>query len=314
MELCAASLRHLPVGHVPHEDVLERVLLLVGDARLPQVRDEVAVLEHRQAGARIFRRRPLGRAEMCDRAGPEDRTDHRRVMGEQLLLWLQPVEARADQPLHVRRDRDVAHLVPLPALEVEQPLVAQHLHRLLEEERVAACVGDQRLGERRLGEGGVAGEIGQEGGGRLGAERLKVDRAAPALGAEEAGRVVGELRPRRADQRERRFVLRRRGCTRAARAASARPSAGPRPRSPSASRLARSCSARRMPQCSSACEISLVTYVPRGVVGMPIRFESADAIGAQLVEVIGGERLEERVELRRASSHGRRSAGFRPLT
>ena len=42
--------------------------------------------------------------------------------------------------------------------------------------------------------------------------------------------------------------------------------------------VARSCSARRIPQWSSACEISLVAYVPRGVVGMPIRFESADAI------------------------------------
>ena len=41
----------------------------------------------------------------------------------------------------------VAHLVALPPLELEQALVAQHPHRLLEEERVAAGVGDQRSRE-----------------------------------------------------------------------------------------------------------------------------------------------------------------------
>ena len=158
---------HLPVGDVPHEDVLERVLLVVGDCRLPQMRDEVATLELRKAGARILRRRRFRRPEMCDRPSPEDRTYHRRVVSKLLLLRLQAVEARADQALDARGDRDVAHLVALPAFELEQPLVAQHLHCLLEEERVAAGVGDQRLGERRLGKRGVAGEIGQEGGGSL---------------------------------------------------------------------------------------------------------------------------------------------------
>ncbi len=35
---------------------------------------------------------------------------------------------------------------------------------------------------------------------------------------------------------------------------------------------------RRMPQCSSACEMSVVAYEPRGVVGAPSRFESVEAI------------------------------------
>ena len=36
---------------------------------------------------------------------------------------------------------------------------------------------------------------------------------------------------------------------------------------------ASSCSVRRIPSGAPACEISLVTYVPRGVVGIPIRLE-----------------------------------------
>ena len=128
-------------------------------------------------------------------------------MGELLLLRFQAIEARADQPLHARRDRDVAHFLALPALEIEQPLFAQHPHRLLQEERVAAGVGDQPGGERRLGERGVAGEVRQESGGLFGPQRLQVDRPASALPAEEAGRLVLELRARGTDEQKRYAVL-----------------------------------------------------------------------------------------------------------
>ena len=63
---------------------------------------------------------------------------------------------------------------------------------------------------------------------------------------------------------------------------------------------ARSCRVRRIPQCSSACEISLVTYVPRGVVGDTDQVGERGRDRPELVEVIGGERLEEGVELLRA--------------
>ena len=51
------------------------------------------------------------------------------------------------------------------------------------------------------------------------------------------------------------------------------------------------CRVRRIPQWSSAWEISLLAYVPRGVVGMPIRFYKAAAQRSQLVDVVGDEAL-----------------------
>ena len=207
MELSAATLRHLPVRHVPHEDVLERVLLVVGDRRCLEVRDEVTALELRQARSRILTSRPFLCPEMCDRTGPEDGTDHSRMVGELLFLYCQPIEAGANQPLHARRNGDVAHLLALPALEFEQPLLAQHPHRLLDEERVAARVGDQARGEPRLGERGVAGEIRQESGSLIGPERLQLDCAPPAFPTQEARRFVLEFRACRPDEQERHVGL-----------------------------------------------------------------------------------------------------------
>ena len=80
------------------------------------------------------------------------------------------------------------HLAALPPLELEQPLLAQHPHGLLEEERIAAGVGDERLGERRVCERSVTGETAQQRRCLLGSERLQVDGAPPSLPAQEAGR------------------------------------------------------------------------------------------------------------------------------
>ena len=113
MKLRAPAFRHLPVGDVAHEDVAEGVLLVIRDCRLLQMRDEVAALELGQARPRILWRGSLACAEVCDRAGPEDRADHRGVVGELLLLRVEAVEARADQPLHGRWNRHVEHLVAL---------------------------------------------------------------------------------------------------------------------------------------------------------------------------------------------------------
>ena len=128
-------------------------------------------------------------------------------MGELLLLYCQPVEAGADQPLDACRDWDVAHLVAPPPLEVEQPLLPQHPHGLLEEERVAAGIGDQRRSEPCFRERGVSREVGQHRRGLVWPEGLKVDGAPPALPAEEAGRVVLELGPCGSDEHERHLGL-----------------------------------------------------------------------------------------------------------
>src|SRR5439155_22175823 len=99
------------------------------------------------------------------------------------------------------------HLAALPPLELEQPFLAEHPHGLLEEERIAAGVGDERLGELRVRKCGVTRETAQEGCRLLGAEGLQVDGAPPAFPAEEAGRCVIDLGPRRGDERERRARL-----------------------------------------------------------------------------------------------------------
>ena len=75
VELRAAALRHLPVGDVAHEDVLERVLLLVRDARTPSG-------ARRNRGARATARPGLGSsgaARPRRRAGrpPRPRRPHR---------------------------------------------------------------------------------------------------------------------------------------------------------------------------------------------------------------------------------------------
>ena len=76
---------------------------------------------------------------------------------------------------------------------------------------------------------------------------------------------------------------------------------------------ARSSKTRRMPQCSSAWEISVVTYVPRGVVGAPTRFDERRRDRPELVEVVGRQPVDEGVELRRDDVDRRRRRGCRPL-
>ena len=93
MELRALPLRHLAVGDVAHQDVVERVLLVVLDGGDLQVGDEVAPLELRGPGCGSSGAASVCGAETGDRAGPEDRANNRSMVGELLLLSLQPVEA-----------------------------------------------------------------------------------------------------------------------------------------------------------------------------------------------------------------------------
>jgi hypothetical protein len=152
--------------------VLERVLVLARDSGDGLVRDEVTPFELTEAGAGIVRRPSVLDAQVRHCARPEDRADHRGVVGELLLLARQAVESRADETLDARRDRQVAGLAAPPALEVDEALVPEHSHRLLEEQGVAACVLDQRHRERRRCQGRIAGEVCEERRRLIGAEGL----------------------------------------------------------------------------------------------------------------------------------------------
>ncbi len=210
---------------------------------------------------------------------PRTRRRRRRRGGQAASPSFETVETRADQRLDIRRDRNVAHLVSLPAREIEQSLVAEHPYRLLEEERVSARVGDQRRAERRLGEARhcrsdrSAARSASSGPSvcRWTVRRRPSEPRKPGASSLSSGRAVADERERHAG-----LVGERRS------ESSSRSVGSAQCRSSTTTAVgflvARSCSARRMPQWSSACEISLVAYVPRGVVGIPIRFESAEAI------------------------------------
>ena len=72
VKLRSAALRHLAVGDVAHQDVLERVLVLARDGGDGLVRDEVTPFELSEAGARIVRLCAVPNAQVRDGARPED--------------------------------------------------------------------------------------------------------------------------------------------------------------------------------------------------------------------------------------------------
>jgi hypothetical protein len=221
------------------------------------------------------------------------------MVGELFLLGLKPVEARADQALDAGRDRDVLHLVALPPFELEQPFLAEHPHGLLEEEWIAAGVGDERLGERRDRECRVAGEATQQRRRLLRAERVQVDGAALALSAEEARRLVFDLGPSGRDDRERHFCL-----------------VGEEIREQLEQRRLGPVQIldhnRRRPLRSEQLEDAAEPPVELGLGDLARRIRpawrrgNADQVGErgrdrpELVEIVGGERFEEGVELLRA--------------
>ena len=104
VQLRATALRDLPVRDVAHEDVLERVLLLVRDRRDGAVQDEIAPLERVEPCEIRGRPLVLG-ADVRDRARPEHGADHGGVVRKSLVSGLQPVKAGADESLDARRHR-----------------------------------------------------------------------------------------------------------------------------------------------------------------------------------------------------------------
>ena len=150
----------------------------------------------------VRRRDPLLDSKVGDGTGPEDRADNGCVVGQALVVSFEPVEPRADQTLDARRHRQLARVLALPTLGVDETAVAQHPHRFLEEERVPARVSYQRRREPRLGQRRVAEEVGEQCRRLFAVEGVELDRPPPALRAQEPWRRLGELGPRRADNCE----------------------------------------------------------------------------------------------------------------
>ena len=95
----------LPVGHVAHQHVRERVLGFVGHRRAALAADELLTLQLVQALVQLTAGGPG--AERGDRAGPEDLPDHGGVMQQPLLRRRQQVQPGADDALDRFRQRQL---------------------------------------------------------------------------------------------------------------------------------------------------------------------------------------------------------------
>ena len=293
VQVRAAALRHAGVGDVADQGVLE------AHSRSSARLDSSAPRTKSRCSSASRLRVDLGAAAVQLRHGarPEDHADDRRVVGDAACPGAGRLSRR--EPIIACRLVGTASVVEV-ALAVEDARVVEHAHRLLEEERVAA---------------GVRGAAPRRG------------CPAAARGRRAARRGAPRSPPRRAPTSA--IVVRRvarrcrsRGAARAARAA---PSRG-RGSAPSASAMnsirsksvgsaqcrssktstsgrvaASSSSTRRMPQWSSACEISAADGAAR---------PSSDA---DQVRERGGDRPElvgilvaEAVEQRRRASPRRR--------
>ena len=137
----------------------------------------------------------------------EDVPDHRRGLDHRPLLRVEVVEARGEQRLDGgRHDRavDVRLRAPLPVREADEPLVDEHRHELLDEERVALGRLDD-AGPDALVEAGLAEQV-------LGDRARLVLAEAPELDPHVARargplrQALDELVAGRADEEERRVL------------------------------------------------------------------------------------------------------------
>ena len=168
VQVRAAPFRHAPVGDVLDQCVLERPLALVGDRRVIVRADEVALLERVQARVDVRARA----VQLGDGARPEDAPDDGRMLHDPLVLWRQPVEARADHRLQAPRH---CELVEIP-VAVEGAGIGEHANGLLEEERVAGRVPQQKLRVAASGKRVRAEQLGEERLAFLCAERREDER------------------------------------------------------------------------------------------------------------------------------------------
>src|SRR5262249_52889105 len=147
MQLRAASPRHPAVRDVANHDVLELVLALRRDGGELMRTDELAAFQHIEPPQQLVaRRRRRLVPQVRDGSRPKRVPDNRRVLRHTSLGWLELVDARPDQRLEARRDRDRLALAQMPARLVDDALVLEHLDQLFEEERVPARTLEQRFG------------------------------------------------------------------------------------------------------------------------------------------------------------------------
>ena len=133
--------RDLAVGDVSHEDVPEAVLHL-SFHRAPPGRPHQLLA--RQLVQRLLDLMRVPGSHGGGRTGPEDLSDHRRVLQELLPLEGQRVEPGRDQRLDRLREWHVR--VPLEAAAlVEELAVTQHADELLRVQRVSARAFQQQL-------------------------------------------------------------------------------------------------------------------------------------------------------------------------
>jgi hypothetical protein len=187
--LTADGLREHSVCDVADQDVLERELALVGKPPAGVRHDDVLVLQRGQrfpeltvAVLRDRRQRPL----------PERAADHRRMLHEQTLEWLQRVEARRKERLH-----GVGQLG-----HVARGLFLQPANHLLGEERVASrSLGHDRHRFRvpALGRQQRAHELAR----LVGCERVEQDRGRLPASRTPCRAAFEQLVARQAQQDER---------------------------------------------------------------------------------------------------------------
>ena len=120
----------------------------------------------------------------------------------------QPLQAGGDQGVDRRRDGELArrlHERPVTVVLLEQPVVDQHREQLLHEERIAlGGVGDTPglLARKAAATEQVRHELPA----LVRGERLQQDRGGVALAAAPAGALLEQLRPRHAEQHDRRVA------------------------------------------------------------------------------------------------------------
>ena len=166
----------------------ERRVVLAGERM-----DELLAVEVGRGGRRPSSGASRGRAPRPRRSG-EDEPDDRRRVDDRPLLAGQVVEAGGEQGMDRRRHDDLAGAARV---------LADHRDHLLDVERVALGRGDRPVSRVSAGSVGVPEEAIDH---RLdvgGAERLEIDPLDVRL-LGPVGVLVEQLRPRRADDEDRR--------------------------------------------------------------------------------------------------------------
>ena len=184
----APLLRRPAVGSLADEDVLEAERELVCEGR-HRGTDEVAPLELLETGVeRLTRQRT---AQRRDGALVEELTLDRTTLERLSRGRVEPIETGADQCVQAHRQRELRRLGDAASVREAQPVVREHRHELLREERVAG----RRLREARAKPPRHA-EVCEELVDRLLGQRLERHRDGPV------GSALEEILPRQADDED----------------------------------------------------------------------------------------------------------------